>query len=399
MAIPFRLSLLFALLVLTSIAAGAESSSYVYTVKGRVVDDKGRPVAGATVVLKSPSYAEGDIVYLDSSDSSGRFVVSKRSVRMIQDWKLWISDDSAVPRDTNQPIGWDSTFCSDLNRKLCGTSVFVQPNKITNLGDVRLNIQQVPVLFKLIDQLGNPLVKSGSGGLNPWWIIRDPLGNMVAETGNAYIHFRFDDSGVMTALPTGHWKVEIVDWGDSNLSGIMDLEIQPSAKVQQVEFKLRQVPFPTFSGTKLPSAEMKNAALRKLKSLGLKLGKSDLKRAVIRANEELVELFLQSGLDANVLTDNEDTLTSSISHPRLLKLLLEAGADPNRKIRDGITPLLYACGWLVIPKGTVEMLLDAGADLFVKASDGRDVFVLAEERQEILLLLNEHQKQRKKQKN
>jgi ankyrin repeat protein len=81
---------------------------------------------------------------------------------------------------------------------------------------------------------------------------------------------------------------------------------------------------------------------------------------------------------------------SAIDRPKVLKLLLEAGADVNRRVDGDITPLLQAVGWLIIPADTVKMLLDAGADINAQDKDRRDVFRLAQDRKEILTILKEY---------
>ena len=113
-------------------------------------------------------------------------------------------------------------------------------------------------------------------------------------------------------------------------------------------------------------------------------------------NHEMVELYLRAGMTPNVLTKNQDTLMMALSRPRVLKLLLEAGADVNRRVERGISPLLQAVGWLVIPKEIIQMLLDAGADINAKADDGRGPFELSEDREEVRQLLQEYQTRKSK---
>jgi ankyrin repeat protein len=53
---------------------------------------------------------------------------------------------------------------------------------------------------------------------------------------------------------------------------------------------------------------------------------------------------------------------------RLVKLLLDNGADPNRRNREGRTPLTYACS-----PGSAQLLIQRGARLDVRDRGGREV--------------------------
>ncbi len=61
--------------------------------------------------------------------------------------------------------------------------------------------------------------------------------------------------------------------------------------------------------------------------------------------------------------------------PELVAVLLDAGADPNVKDRDGLTPLMYAAGQGRLE--LVKLLLARGADVEAKNADGMTAWQLA----------------------
>jgi hypothetical protein len=380
--------------ILWSPAHAIATSGFLYTVKGRVVDERGRPVPDVTVALKSPQYPEGDIVYLNSSDAGGRFLIQKNSQKPIFNWKLWVSDSTRLPDSTDEMLGWNTTFCSEYYKSLCGKTVQLLPNRINDLGDIKLEVIQYPLLVHFSDPLGKPLIQKrnvSDNGFDAWWRVRDPLGDIIAEGSNAFVHFRFEESAVMIALPAGKWTLEISDDDGSGMGGSFDVEVSPSQTVKDIYLKLGEYESTaSYSGRIHYSEDGREEAKRQIRSRGFNVSESAFQRRVVLGNDKIVELFLRAGFDPNVLTKNQELLMSAIDRPRVLKLLLAAGADVNRHTDRGITPLLQAVGWLVIPTATVKMLLDAGADINARADGGRDVFTLSEDRPEVRALLNEY---------
>lgn len=83
-----------------------------------------------------------------------------------------------------------------------------------------------------------------------------------------------------------------------------------------------------------------------------------LKDALQDEDAQLVAEAIRRGADVNALWDDQTVLSAavSIADVGLLRLLLSAGADPNRRNPDGTTALTW-CGDVELTR----MLLDAGA--------------------------------------
>ena len=83
------------------------------------------------------------------------------------------------------------------------------------------------------------------------------------------------------------------------------------------------------------------------------------------ANADVVAWFLQQGLDANMIGDNQENLLFGLKDGATAEVLLEAGADPNHVDEFGRTPLAAAQSAEV-----VQALVRHGANLKPKLKGG-----------------------------
>ena len=96
----------------------------------------------------------------------------------------------------------------------------------------------------------------------------------------------------------------------------------------------------------------------KLKGPG---GSTPLMYAVAVADAEAVRLLLDAGADPDARNEAGATaLMWAVDDPDKARLLLRRGADPNARSDDGRTPLLVATSWSQ-PYEVVKLLLDRGA--------------------------------------
>src|SRR5436190_7951472 len=106
-------------------------------------------------------------------------------------------------------------------------------------------------------------------------------------------------------------------------------------------------------------------------------GASALAAAIVEGYEDLALLLIESGAKVNTKTgiyiDGPGDVTplhdAAVDSPRVVKLLLEHGANVPARTTNGKTPLHYAV--MRVNAESVRLLLAAGADPNAKDNDGR----------------------------
>ena len=112
-------------------------------------------------------------------------------------------------------------------------------------------------------------------------------------------------------------------------------------------------------------------------------GFTALHYAAFFGQEDAARLLVERGAEVDVVARNESIHVTPLhsaaagSHPGIVKLLLEAGADPNASQDGGFTPLHSAAQ--NDDRESVEALLAAGADPARPTDDGRTAGELAGE--------------------
>ena len=90
------------------------------------------------------------------------------------------------------------------------------------------------------------------------------------------------------------------------------------------------------------------------------------------ASAQLVQVCLQEGADPNDPTDRIGFIfdaAADATDPRVIGLLVEAGADPNERLRGGFTPLHLAAHGNPTP-GIIDALVAAGAVIDARSNRG-----------------------------
>jgi len=96
---------------------------------------------------------------------------------------------------------------------------------------------------------------------------------------------------------------------------------------------------------------------------------------------DMVSLFIDSGANVNAQNDDGIAPLHLVAYSYIAKVLLEAGADIEIKALDGATPLLLKAEH---PEGyeIMEFLLEVGANVFSKTDQGQTAMSIAVSREE-----------------
>jgi hypothetical protein len=108
---------------------------------------------------------------------------------------------------------------------------------------------------------------------------------------------------------------------------------------------------------------------------GGSFGQTPLIAAVLRDRIEAAELLLEAGADPDARTRSGAVALHFAKDVETARLLLEAGADPGLADSRGATPLMGAI--LLGDVGLIELLLEHGADPNATDQDGRSALLYA----------------------
>ena len=367
----------------------ASGQTKEFSVRGRVVDHRGRPVPGAEVVLEPEATTttwEEKIVH-HVTDPQGRFIISDTYLAA-SNIRLFVT--SQPPEDTTVPIA--PPFRRLWTRsEFAGVPVHLATNENVDLGDVPLQVTYGLVIFRLQGPKGEPLFTATTpdNRLPGVWVrVRDERGDLVGESVAYREAFRTDLSGVAVALPQGTWKAELAVGSESDgwtgpqrwTGSRSPLFVKASAGplIEDIAFgKLQEHEVQ-------PELGQKAEALRELSRLGFEFAVKAFIDRIERGNDRAVKLFLAAGMNPNSTDEiGRVPLLAAIWRglPNVVEILLQSGANTSVKGSGGLTPLVAASA--LGEEGMVRILLSHGASVNVRTDMGDTALTMAAENQHL----------------
>jgi hypothetical protein len=183
-----------------------ESNAQVCSVKGRVVDDSGKPVSAAEIYFGDEYIDDVDaIVIIHAPYESGFFYVERTCAKDF--YELFITSkvdyaNSLVPITPSSMMqqGTSKTFPNYGGTKLT--------SRQADVGDIKIQNVFQKVKIKLQDENGQNLYPSFEYGAGTRFVIRNAKRKLV---GYIYLTKKeaYENSSVWMTLPEGKWLVEI----------------------------------------------------------------------------------------------------------------------------------------------------------------------------------------------
>jgi len=191
----------------------ATRRAFRYRVRGRVVDQSGRPVAHARIVVDAgPPTSWEDVSYFVESDESGRFLfydgeeATPNHIRF-----LYVT--GPVPGNARSPIMPPFNRIPSLReRRFASRRIKIRENAETDLGDVRIQVSYGAINVRFRDVNGRPLVLDEKAWTYVWLRVRNQRGQTVKfgsfSISDIEASVNLADSSAKVALPEGTWYIE-----------------------------------------------------------------------------------------------------------------------------------------------------------------------------------------------
>lgn len=236
-------------MLLSLLNAQTTQEQYKYVVRGRVVDDKGRPVPYAQTVLHPPeplsSWKGHDLLIIgEEANAEGRFRYEGVTDVPVHDEVLYVT----APPPSNAYIGIFPPMdeLRSINRSFAGRPVRVKSNEEMNVGDVPVQIRFGVVVVHLRNRAGAPMFTDAESWEGVGVRVRDVRGKRVSErylsSASVSKAVRVDQSAIAIALPEGRWSIEVAPDGEEGawlrsdkllvraLATPLQVSLKPSAK-------------------------------------------------------------------------------------------------------------------------------------------------------------------------
>jgi len=377
----FRRLLAGGLLLLTLCCArlAAQDTPVSYQITGRVVDEKGRPVAGALVGLRVPDPQSPDAYRSTITGKDGRFMSFDSARRPVDEATFYVS---APPADALVPVDFMFGRLSHLGSSFAGQKVRFDGKERVDLGDVRVQAHYGKVSIRLLDAKGEPFAPDAGVRRHMLIRVRDARGDVVQEGGVIEPAMRKAESAIVVALPAGTWELAVAVFGDSFSWSPLDAPVAVAEGAKE----------PLTASVRLTDADCKTndaargagltpeEARRELEKRNIPYTEEEFIERARRGNAAAVRLFLAAGMNVDARDGNGRTALMAATGPwpsgaDVICVLLGAGAAVNARDFEGKTALVNASSF--VNAHPMKMLLDAGADPNVQTDNGWTPLMLA----------------------
>lgn len=193
---------------------------YKYVVRGRAINEHGKPVANASVVV-IPSLSispNRSAINVDQADAEGDFRVEQgESTLDTRKRLLYLTDP--LPANAIALI-WPpfDQFPELTEPAYVGRQILITKNGDVDVGDQLVQVHYGSVKVLLQDHLGRPISIDQEGWRAVWLRVRNFRGQTVAESTLSINDIKKvvkpAESSIVLALPQGTWYIEASVEGD-----------------------------------------------------------------------------------------------------------------------------------------------------------------------------------------
>jgi ankyrin repeat protein len=126
-----------------------------------------------------------------------------------------------------------------------------------------------------------------------------------------------------------------------------------------------------------PSAKKAREAKDKLAQMGVEYSEQSFFSQIVQNQPEVVNLFLEAGMDPNVVEEEKTALLEACrrGYPEVGLALIEAGADVNAKDTYGVSCLMFSA--ITGSNELILKMIEKGADVNAQDKYGRSALIEA----------------------